>query len=236
MRLADLPSRAFAKADPTSDTLFYAPIRMVAHIDERAIGALTGVYAEHLAPGMRVLDLMSSRYSHLPELALDVTGHGMNAAELEANPALDRHVVRDLNEDPTLPFADRSFDAALCCVSVQYLQHPVAVFAEVARVLGSGAPFVVSFSNRCFPTKAIALWHALTGARRAAYVGAVMEEAGFADVQPNEVLPGGGVSDPLWTVIGRAPRGPAAAFAQAEDRTSPANAREAGGRPSPPVR
>ena len=207
MTLADLPPHAFQKADPTSDTAFYAMPRMVAHIDDSAIAALTEVYVEHLRDGMRVLDLMSSRYSHLPpDLDLDVTGHGMNAAELEANPALGAHIVRNLNEDPRLPFADASFDASLCCVSVQYLQHPVRVFGEVARVLAPDAPFIVSFSNRCFPTKAIALWHALSDAHRAAYVATVMQEAGFADVEPSEVLPETGVSDPLWTVVGRVPR------------------------------
>ena len=205
MQLTNLSSRAFEKADPSSDTAFYDLPRMVAHIDERAIEAVRSVYADHLADGMRVLDLMSSRYSHLPPLDLDVTGHGMNAAELAANPALSRHVVRNLNEELALPFADGSFDAVLCCVSVQYLQHPVRVFREVARVSATGAPFIASFSNRCFPTKAIALWHVLSGADRAAYVGAAMTEAGFENVKTSEVLPEGGVSDPLWTVIGRAP-------------------------------
>ena len=203
LRLSDLPPHAFRKADPSSDTVFYEPARMVAHIDETAIAALTGVYGEYLRPGMRVLDLMSSRYSHLPDLDLHVTGHGMNAAELEANPALARYVVRNLNENPALPFGDAAFDAVLCCVSVQYLQRPVAVFREVARVSAPGSPFVVSFSNRCFPTKAIALWHALSGTDRARYVAMAMEDAGFRDVEQTEVLPEGGTSDPLWTVVGR---------------------------------
>ena len=204
MRIADLPSRAFEKADPSSDAAFYAPPRMVAHIDERAIVAVTALYGEHLRDGMRVLDLMSSRYSHLPPLDLDVTGHGMNEAELRANPDLARHVVQNLNENPTLPFGDAEFDAALCCVSVQYLQRPVDVFAEVARALKPEAPFVVSFSNRCFPTKAIALWHALpNGRERCAYVAAAMRDAGFADAEAREVLPETGFGDPLWAVVGR---------------------------------
>ena len=203
MRIAELHPRAFHKADPTSDAIFYAPPRMVAHIDERAIGAVTALYAEHLADGMRVLDLMSSRYSHLPPLDLDVTGHGMNEAELAANPVLARHVVRNLNEEPALPFEGAAFDAVLCCVSVQYLQRPVAVFGEVARVLRPGAPFVVTFSNRCFPTKAVALWHALDGAERAAYVAAAMDEAGFASTDRREALPEDRAGDPLWAVIGR---------------------------------
>ena len=38
------------------------------------------------------------------------------------------------------------------------LQRPVEVFVEVRRALKPMAPFVLSFSNRCFPTKAVALW------------------------------------------------------------------------------
>ncbi|HZU74828.1 MAG TPA: methyltransferase domain-containing protein, partial [Acidimicrobiales bacterium] len=55
-------------------------------------------------------------------------------------------------------FADASFDAAVCCVSVDYLVRPVEVFDEVARVVTPDAPFVCTFSNRCFPTKAIRGW------------------------------------------------------------------------------
>ncbi|MDP4360502.1 methyltransferase domain-containing protein, partial [Escherichia coli] len=82
----------------------------------------------------------------------------MNAEELRANPRLSRWFVQNLNRDPVLPFADASLDAVLCCVGVQYLQRPVEVFAEVARVLRPGGVVVVSFSNRCFPTKAIRAW------------------------------------------------------------------------------
>lgn len=93
MRFADLPHQAFECADPSPDALFYASPRMVAHLDARATQAVRALYAEHLRPGMRVLDLMSSRHSHLPDLALEVRGHGMNAAELDANPALARRFV-----------------------------------------------------------------------------------------------------------------------------------------------
>ena len=206
MRIAELHPRAFHKADPTSDAIFYAPPRMVAHIDERAIGAVTALYAEHLADGMRVLDLMSSRYSHLPEIdGLHVSGHGMNAAELAANPVLDAYFTRDLNADHTLPLEDDAFDAALCCVSVQYLQRPADVMREVRRTLRPGAPLIVSFSNRCFPTKAVALWHVLgSGEERMQYVAMAMHEAGYHDITMQDALPEGGPGDPLHAVIGRA--------------------------------
>ena len=88
----------------------------------------------------------------------------MSTDELTANPQLDETVVHDLNREPRLPFDDTSFDAVLCAVSVQYLQRPVAVFAEVARVLRPGGIVAVTFSNRCFPTKAVAIWLQTTDA------------------------------------------------------------------------
>ncbi len=130
---SDLPSEAFAKVDPGDDALFYAPARLVTHIDEGATAALTAFYRTLLPPGGRVLDLMSSWVSHLPPdyRAAEVVGHGMNAAELAANPRLARWFVQDLNRDPVLPPDAACFDAALCCVGVQYLQRPVEVFAAV---------------------------------------------------------------------------------------------------------
>ena len=154
--IPDLPPEAFAKRDSSDDAAFYAPARLVTHIDEAAVAALRAHYAARLAPGAEVLDLMSSWVSHLPDaLRLGrVTGHGMNAEELAANPRLDAWWVQDLNRDPVLPLGDRSQDAVLACVGVQYLQRPVAVFTEVARVLRPGGRVVVSYSDRCFPTKA----------------------------------------------------------------------------------
>lgn len=201
--LPELPARAFEKVDPTDDALFYAPARLVTHIDEGAVATLTALYRELLPPGGAVLDMMSSWVSHLPpELALgEVVGHGMNAQELEANPRLTRSFVQDLNRDPRLPLDDASLDAALCCVGVQYLQRPVEVFAEVARALRPGAPFVVSFSDRCFPTKAVAVWRALDADGHAALVRLYLERAGFARVEARDTATAG--RDPLGVVIGR---------------------------------
>ena len=201
----DFPAGAFAREDESDDALFYAPARLVTHIDDAAITALTTHYAEVIAPGSVVLDLMSSWVSHLPEdLPLaDVIGHGMNAAELAANPRLTRHFVTNLNHDPLLPLEDASCDAALCCVSVQYLQHPVEVFAEVRRVLRPGAPFIVSYSNRCFPTKAVAIWRGLDLRGHASLIHRYMTLAGFSDIAV-EVLANGMHGDPLVSVTGMA--------------------------------
>ena len=200
-----LPSEALAKEDPSDDALFYRPARLVHHIDDVAARALTAHYAERLAPGADVLDLMSSWVSHLPALEDapigHVLGHGMNAEELAANPRLDRWWVQDLNRDPVLPLPDASHDAVLACVGVQYLQRPVEAFAEVARVLRPGGRVIVSYSNRCFPTKAVAAWLALEMRGRAGLVARYLEAAGMAEVTA-QVLADGRTSDPLVVVEG----------------------------------
>jgi SAM-dependent methyltransferase len=158
------PAAAFAKNDPSDDAAFYGQPRLVNHIDTEAIAALSAFYCTHLPSTGRILDLMSSWVSHLPStIKGDVVGHGMNAAELAANPRLQDWFVRNLNVQPMLPYDDNSFVAAVCCVGVQYLQQPDSVFADIARVLRPGAPYIVSFSNRCFPSKAITIWRALDG-------------------------------------------------------------------------
>jgi hypothetical protein len=202
-QLPGLPPNAFDKEDPSPDAEFYDFPRFVTHIDDGAVAAVTGVYRETLPAGGVILDLMSSWVSHLPADVsyAAVVGHGMNAEELAANPRLSRWFVQDLNADPTLAFADAEFDAACLCVSVQYLQRPVEVFRQVRRVLRPGAPFIVSFSNRCFPTKAVAIWQALAGPDQQRLVSAYMHEAGFADVTQQASTPPRG--DPLWVVTGR---------------------------------
>ena len=163
----DLTAACFERADQSDDALFYREARKVVHIDDGAIAALTSFLAEHLQLGGVYLDLMSSWRSHLPPdlNASRVIGLGMNAEEMADNPQLDEWVVRDLNDKPRLPFEDQSFDAVICTVSVQYITHPVNIFHDVNRILNPGAPFLVSFSNRCFPQKAIALWLAMTNAQ-----------------------------------------------------------------------
>jgi SAM-dependent methyltransferase len=203
-QLPGLPESAFDKEDPSPDAEFYSFPRFVTHIDDAAIEAVTGVYRETLPPGGTVLDLMSSWVSHLPEdvAYAAVVGHGMNEDELAANPRLSRWFVRDLNIDPALPLGDGELDGVCLCVSVQYLQRPVDVFRDVRRVLRPGAPFIVSFSNRCFPTKAVAIWRAFSGPDQQRLVAAYMRAAGFADVAARASAPGRG--DPLWVVIGTA--------------------------------
>ncbi|MGI4852661.1 MAG: class I SAM-dependent methyltransferase [Janthinobacterium lividum] len=202
--LSELPLEAFHKQDGSDDAEFYAPARLVTHIDEAATRALTAYYRLTLPAGGVLLDLMSSWISHLPpetEFA-EVIGQGMNAEELRANARLSRSFVQDLNRSAVLQFEDDSCDAAMCCVGVQYLQRPLEVFAEVGRVLRPGAPFIVSFSNRCFPTKAVAIWRSLNDQGHAALVRLYLERSGFHDISTN-VLRDGSDSDPLIAVTGR---------------------------------
>jgi SAM-dependent methyltransferase len=201
----DFPPGAFDRVDEGDDGAFYAPPRLVTHIDDNAIAALAEFYGKVLPQVGVLLDLMSSWVSHLPDdlAASEVIGHGMNLAELEANPRLTRHFVQDLNRDPALPIEDASCDAAMCCVSVQYLQHPVEVFAEVRRVLRPGSPFVVTYSNRCFPTKAVAIWRSLDLRGHATLIHTYFRRAGFSDIEV-QVLANGMHGDPLVALVGRA--------------------------------
>ena len=150
----------FVRLDTRSDSAFYTMTRLLPHIDRTASEQLANIYQRFLQPGIQVLDLMSSWQSHLPEAVTDlaVTGLGMNQEELQQNPRLNEQVIHDLNTQPELPFEENQFDAAICSVSVEYLIKPIEVFREVARVVKPGAPFVVSFSERWFPPKVIAVW------------------------------------------------------------------------------
>ncbi|KAK9272717.1 hypothetical protein L1049_003094 [Liquidambar formosana] len=155
-----LPQEGRTKLDTFSDREFYAYPRFVTHVDDGFISTLTNLYRERLRPGSEILDLMSSWVSHLPKEVKfkRVVGHGLNAQELAKNPRLDYFFVKDLNQEQKFELESCSFDAVLCTVSVQYLQQPEKVFAEVFRILRPGGVFIVSFSNRMFYEKAIRVW------------------------------------------------------------------------------
>ena len=175
------PPHAFDKQDPSPDALFYEQPRLVNHIDDHAIAAVREAYRRFLPPEGEYLDLMSSWVSHYPDglRPKRVVGHGMNEVELRRNPLLSEYFLQDLNQDPVLPLEDESFDGVTICVSVQYLTRPVAVFREIGRVLRQGRPLIVAYSNRCFPTKAVAIWQALDDDGHAKLIAAYAKEAGM---------------------------------------------------------
>lgn len=174
------------KLDETEDSQFYSYPRFVTHVDQGFIDQLTNLYRERLQPHTRILDLMSSWVSHLPEEIefSHVEGHGMNSEELAKNPRLNHYFVQNLNQDPKFPLPDQEFDAVLNCVSVQYLQYPEAIFYEMYRVLKPGGVAIVSFSNRMFYQKAITAWRDGTEANRVKLV------KGYFDSVQGQNLPG----------------------------------------------
>ena len=194
-----LPPGFLDRADPNPDDWFYRPPRLVTHIDDAAIAAVGALYSELGLRG-EVLDLMSSWVSHFADPPKRLVGLGMNRAELVANPMLAEYVVHDLNAEPTLPFPDASFDDATCCVSVDYLVRPLEVFGEVARVLRPGGRFVVTFSNRCFPTKAVRGWLATDDAGRRRIVESYFDLAGGFEPARSELRTRPGRGDPLFGV------------------------------------
>ena len=199
------PAGFFERQDERPDADFYGPPRFVSHIDDGAIAAVGRVYeslgidGDGAEPG-HVLDLMSSWISHFRTPPAELTVLGLNRAELDANPAATARVVHDLNADATLPFADGAFTAATCCVSVDYLVRPVDVFREVARVLRPGAPFVVTFSNRCFPTKAIRGWLANDDLTHCRIVALYFELSGGFEPARQALATPPGPGDPLYVV------------------------------------
>lgn len=207
----------FEREDETDDGRFYESPRFVNHIDAKAMETISGLYGALVRPGMDVLDLMSGWRSHLPENAKvkSLIGLGMNAAEMADNPQLTDFTVHDLNMNPTLPLGDNSFDLSICTVSVEYLIHPEAVFAEMVRVLRPGGVFAVTFSNRWFPPKAIRIWPGLHEFER---MGLVLEyfmgsgefedlhtfsSRGWPRPESDKYYPQFLKSDPVYAVWGR---------------------------------
>jgi len=200
------PPEFFRRIDETDDELFYSQPRLVVHIDEGAITKVGEIYARLLPRGGAILDLMSSWRSHLPERMRParLVGLGMNRPEMEDNPALTEIVVHNLNQNPILPFADGEFDGAVVTVSIQYMTRPVETFRGVAKVLKPAAPFIVSFSNRMFPTKAVAIWHSLGEFDRMRLVWRYFQSSGnFENMEAIDMsAPTEPPSDPIWAVVG----------------------------------
>jgi hypothetical protein len=83
------------------------------------------------------------------------------------------------------------------------------VLADLARVAKPGAPIVISYSNRCFPTKAVAIWQQLSNHEHGRLVRSYLEATerwdAIAIVDRCARVPGGPPRrDPLYAVIARA--------------------------------
>jgi SAM-dependent methyltransferase len=200
--VSSFPAGWFDRADERPDAEFYAQPRLVTHLDDRAVAAVSDLYDELGVTG-DVLDLMSSWVSHLRTAPRSLTVLGLNAVELDANPMATARVVHDLNADPALPFADASFDAVVNCVSIDYLVRPVEVLAEVARVLRPGGLSVCTFSNRMFSSKAVRGWLAVGETDRPLVVAEYHRRAGGFDEPVVQQRLDGRRSDPLWAVWAR---------------------------------
>ena len=186
------------RLDESADIYFYSAPRFVTHIDNGAIASITEYYRQTLPQGADVLDICSSWISHLPsEKPLGkVVALGMNARELEENKRATEFVQADLNTTPKLPYEDNSFDAVLNVVSVDYLNKPKEVFAEMHRVLRPGGCAIMSFSNRCFPSKAVQIWLAEGDRGRRKIVGsyfALSPKGGWRDITALDIS---GIGEP----------------------------------------
>ena len=225
----------FTRLDESDDSLFYQEPRLVVHIDDQAISAIGQLFKDVIPPNAVVLDLMSSWRSHWPVSDTQVptggqgapaegsaafptkptkptkprklVGLGLNAVEMQHNPDLDDYLVHDVNRDPHIPFEDSTFDAVVITVSIQYLTRPIEVFRHVHRVLNPGGLFLVIFSNRMFPTKAIRIWVASEDEQRMGLVAAYFHFAGgYEKVQPMYLNPGRRpIEDPVYALMARKP-------------------------------
>ncbi len=174
-------SDAFSRADESDDTVFYSTDRFVEHLDRAALDTVEGLIGQLiLEKDAEILDLMAGWDSHIPPdvRPARVVGLGLNPNELSQNPVLQEWILHDLNRDPRLPFGDCCFDVVLNTVSVDYMTRPLEVFQEVGRVLRPGGLFLVTFSNRMFPQKAIRYWQRASEEERLMYVEELFNYSG----------------------------------------------------------
>jgi SAM-dependent methyltransferase len=178
----ELGERAFSRLDESDDRVFYTLDRFVSHLDEVALETAKKIIGTLLVEENPViLDLMAGWDSHIPERLRPsrIVGLGLNENELNRNNVLSEYVIHDLNNVPRLPFPDNTFDAVINTVSVDYMTKPFQVFKDVGRILKPGGLFLVIFSNRMFPEKAVEIWRRSNEEERILLVEDFFREAGL---------------------------------------------------------
>jgi hypothetical protein len=173
----------FLRSDSGDDSSFYMVPRLVYHIDEPAVAALTQYYRNNIPKGSDILDICSSWVSHypleFPKTMGKVCAMGMNGLELQFNDQLTGgYKAKDLNNDPSFPYPDESFDVVTCVVSIDYLVDPIQVLKEAHRVLRKGGKVILSQSNRCFPSKAISMWLKMNDRQHLELIDGYLQYAG----------------------------------------------------------
>jgi len=202
----------FFRTDNNDDQMFYVLPRLVYHIDEPAVASLTQYYRNNIPKGSNVLDICSSWVSHypleFPKTMNKICATGISAIELAVNDQLTGgYKAANLNDEngPKIPYPDNSFDVVTCVVSIDYLIHPIEVLREVRRVLKPGGKVIVSQSNRCFPTKAIAMWLRMNDRQHLELINGYFQYAGgFKEPRQaydiTATLPDNGYRDPMFVV------------------------------------
>lgn len=199
----------FFRADQNDDGIFYTLPKLVYHIDEPAVAALTQYYRNNIRPGSDILDICSSWVSHypleFPKTMGKICATGINPLELQFNDQLTGgYKAADLNKEVKLPYEDNSFDVVTCVVSIDYLIEPISVLQEVRRVLRPGGKVIFSQSNRCFPSKAIAMWLKMNDRQHLELINGYLQYAGgFRDTQAWDItatLPENSYRDPMFIV------------------------------------
>jgi SAM-dependent methyltransferase len=210
-----LGPEAFSRLDESDDDLFYSRDRFVSHLDSQALTTVEFLIGTLIVEDQPVvLDLMAGWDSHIPKSLHpnQVVGLGLNPNELKDNQALTQSVLHDLNQDPRLPFSQSFFDAVINTVSVDYMTQPGRVFEEVGRVLKPGGLFLVIFSNRMFPQKAVKIWRQSSESERIMLVEDFFKDSGAFEKptvfiskgkprpQEDKYAPLGIPSDPIYAV------------------------------------
>jgi len=209
----NLSPHFFRRLDESDDAIFYAQPRIIKHIDENASQAIAKFLTPILPTDQPILDLMSSAYSHFPFgfESTNVVGIGLNQAELEYNSMLGEFHLQDLNQKPILPFTDQTFAVVVITVSIQYLTKPILIFQEINRILKGEGLLIIFYSNRMFPTKAIAVWHQTDEAQKkdliTNYFQVGSSESGefmpvhFLDITPETQI--GTHTDPVYVAMAK---------------------------------